>query len=68
VLVPGGRFVAIERQASAGARGLASHGWTGEQAEAFAAACRGHGFGDVRVVRRGGRRPLLAIVAAAPGR
>src|SRR5262245_2105651 len=30
VLQPGGRFVAIERATTPGARGLASHGWTHE--------------------------------------
>src|SRR6516165_10466367 len=36
VLKPGGRLVAIERLAQPGATGLASHGWTPEQASAFA--------------------------------
>jgi ubiquinone/menaquinone biosynthesis C-methylase UbiE len=62
VLVPGGRFVAIERRTTVGARGHASHGWTDEQADAFASACRGHGFDDVHVVRRRTRRSLVAIV------
>jgi ubiquinone/menaquinone biosynthesis C-methylase UbiE len=32
VLRPSGRFLAIERQVEPGATGLASHGWTAEQA------------------------------------
>ena len=49
MLRPGGRFLAGERQSEPGAQGLHSHGWTPEQAEAFADACRAHGFFDVRV-------------------
>jgi hypothetical protein len=40
----GGRLVAIERLSRPGATGLASHGWTVEQASAFADRCRAHGF------------------------
>lgn len=47
VLVPGGRFLAIERQTRAGATGLASHGWTQQQAQSFAAECRDAGFDRV---------------------
>ena len=39
-LLPGGRLVAVERRAQAGSRGHASHGWTDEQATAFADRCR----------------------------
>jgi ubiquinone/menaquinone biosynthesis C-methylase UbiE len=67
VLAPSGRFVAVERRTSSGARGHASHGWTDEQADAFAVACRAHGFDDVRVERRVRRRPLIAVLALAPG-
>lgn len=67
VLVPGGRFLAIERRTHAGATGLASHGWTDGQAEAFADACRAAGFADAAVtthqVKRG---PVLAVLATAP--
>jgi ubiquinone/menaquinone biosynthesis C-methylase UbiE len=64
VLRPGGRFVAIERRSHAGARGLASHGWTDGQAEAFARACGAHGLAAARVVRRTTQRgPKLAVVA-----
>lgn len=67
VLGPGGRFVAIERRTHAGATGLAGHGWTDEQAEAFAALCRDAGFTDVRVeTRQAGKRSLVAVVGARP--
>ena len=67
ILRPGGRFVVLERQVVAGATGLGSHGWTIEQAEAFASACREIGFGDVAVEgpRQAGRRTLLAVTAIA---
>lgn len=57
VLAPGGRFLAIESATTAGATGLASHGWTAEQVEVFAQRCRTAGFADVRTGacrRRGG--------------
>ncbi len=60
VLQPGGRFVAIERVRTAGARGHASHGWTEEQAGAFAEVCREAGLADPRVEKHGGS---LAVVA-----
>jgi ubiquinone/menaquinone biosynthesis C-methylase UbiE len=63
VLVPGGRFVALERRTRPGATGHASHGWTDDQAEAFAARCRTAGFSEVRVEpRQAGRRSLVAVV------
>jgi ubiquinone/menaquinone biosynthesis C-methylase UbiE len=64
VLRPGGRFLALERRARAGARGLASHGWTEAQAEAFAAGCRTAGFDDVRTgSHTDGRRSTLSVQA-----
>ncbi len=65
VLAPGGRFVAIEKQTQPGARGHASHGWTDEQAEAFAERCRAHGFTDVAVGQHStGRRQTVSVTAA----
>lgn len=67
-LAPGGRFAAIERRVREGATGHASHGWTSDQAAAFAQACRAAGFASVRVETRpfGRRRHLVAVVAALP--
>jgi ubiquinone/menaquinone biosynthesis C-methylase UbiE len=66
-LAAGGRFVAIERHTHAGAHGLASHGWTTEQAEAFAERCEEHGFGGVRVEHHPrSRRPAVSVVARVP--
>lgn len=55
VLVPGGRMIAIERQSPPDATGLASHGWTRQQAESFASLCRDTGFDDVSVAEGGGK-------------
>jgi ubiquinone/menaquinone biosynthesis C-methylase UbiE len=67
VLKPGGRLVAIERLTRPGARGLASHGWTPEQASAFADRCLAHGFTDASVNQHGrGRRTKMSVRAAAP--
>jgi hypothetical protein len=64
VLRPGGRFLAIERRTQPGADGLASHGWTDAQADAFADLCRGAGFADVRVEQhQAGRKPVVAVLA-----
>jgi ubiquinone/menaquinone biosynthesis C-methylase UbiE len=48
-LVPSGRLLVIERGVRPGATGLASHGWTEQQAESFAAQCRAAGFDGVRI-------------------
>jgi hypothetical protein len=67
VLDTGGRFLAVERRSRPGATGLASHGWTDEQAGAFAALCRTAGFADVRrEPHRAGRRSLVAVLATKP--
>ena len=67
VLKPGGRLVAIERLTRPGATGLASHGWTPEQASAFADRCLAHGFTGARVNRHGGgRRTKVSVRATAP--
>ena len=67
VLGPGGRLLAIERQTTRDATGLASHGWTREQAESFAALCRGTGFVDVGVRgERAGRRDVWAVIGHRP--
>lgn len=64
VLVPGGRLLAVERQSPPDATGVASHGWTAQQAEAFAALCRSTGMVDVDVADcRAGRRAVWAVSA-----
>ena len=65
VLRPGGRFVVLERLVRAGATGLASHGWTSEQAARVRRACRDVGFQEVEVEgpRQAGRRTMLAVTA-----
>jgi ubiquinone/menaquinone biosynthesis C-methylase UbiE len=67
VLRPGGRFLAVERRTQPGADGLASHGWTDQQAAAFADRCRKAGLLDVSVdARQGHRGTLLAVLAHQP--
>jgi ubiquinone/menaquinone biosynthesis C-methylase UbiE len=67
VLVPGGRFLAMERPAQPGATGFASHGWTDDQAASFADMCRDHGFAGVQVSRHSTRlRRFVAVRATAP--
>jgi ubiquinone/menaquinone biosynthesis C-methylase UbiE len=67
VLRPGGRLVAIERLTRPGAAGLASHGWTLEQARAFADHCLAHGFTDARAAQHdGGRQATVSVTATAP--
>jgi ubiquinone/menaquinone biosynthesis C-methylase UbiE len=67
VLAPGGRLLAVERQVRPGATGLASHGWTDQQAEAFAAQCRRASFDNVRVEQhKPGRRAVHVVRAVRP--
>jgi ubiquinone/menaquinone biosynthesis C-methylase UbiE len=67
VLAPGGRVLAIERQVAPDATGIASHGWTEQQTESFAAACRTAGFDHVRVEGRStGRRAVWAVNGVKP--
>ncbi|NKZ09347.1 class I SAM-dependent methyltransferase [Mycolicibacterium septicum DSM 44393] len=63
VLAPGGRLIAIERQSPPDATGLASHGWTRQQAESFATLCRDTGFDDVSVAERGGGKGSVWVVS-----
>ncbi len=64
VLAPNGRLLAVERRVRAGATGLASHGWTQQQAESFAAQCRTAGFAEVTVGKQGkGRRGVWTVRA-----
>lgn len=64
VLVPGGRLVVIERRRVEGARGLASHGWTEDQAAAFVGCCAAGGFCyPAMAEHRVGRRCALSVTA-----
>lgn len=66
VLAPGGRLVVVERRIhDTNAAGVASHGWTAEQAESFAASCRRHGFTSVDVRHHSERGNGLSVVATA---
>jgi ubiquinone/menaquinone biosynthesis C-methylase UbiE len=64
VLKPGGRLLAIERLTRPGATGLASHGWTPQQASAFADRCLAHGFTGAGVNQHGGGRRTKVSVSA----
>jgi ubiquinone/menaquinone biosynthesis C-methylase UbiE len=67
VLKPGGGLVGIERQVRAGAKGLASHGWTPQQAERFAQDCLDAGFETAEVSTHSkGRSKTLAVTANSP--
>ncbi|WP_433726038.1 class I SAM-dependent methyltransferase [Nocardia sp. CA-129566] len=64
VLLSGGRFLAIERRVLPDATGLATHGWTEQQAESFAACCRAGGFDDIRTESHGTGRGAVWVVSA----
>ena len=67
VLARGGRMLAIERHSQPGATGLASHGWTDDQAAAFADQCQRAGFTDVCVTSHdAGRKSVLVVQGARP--
>jgi len=67
VIEPGGRFLGLERRVTPGATGHASHGWTDEQAEVFADACRSAGFTEVTVeIVDTNHGPSLAVRANRP--
>ena len=67
VLARGGRMLAIERHSQPGATGLASHGWTDDQAAAFADQCQRAGLTDVRVTSHdAGRKSVLVVQGARP--
>jgi ubiquinone/menaquinone biosynthesis C-methylase UbiE len=67
VLAPGGRLLVIERSSQPGASGLASHGWTGEQAAVFAEICDKARFTNVSVATlRPARKGLHVVQATRP--
>lgn len=62
VLKPGGRLIVLERRSRRGATGNASHGWTSDQAEAFAALLLDHGFRSSDVTNHDlGRRKVVTV-------
>ncbi len=67
VLAPGGRLLAVERRSPPDATGFASHGWTAQQAESFAALCRTAGLVDLRVRCHGaGRAEVWTVSGVRP--
>ena len=64
VLAPSGRLLVMERRVKPGATGLASHGWTEQQADSFAAQCRAAGFVGLRVDQHRHGRAVVWVVQA----
>jgi len=64
VLAPAGRFLVMERRVQPEATGLASHGWTEQQAESFQTQCRATGFESVRIDRHPAGRSTVWVVQA----
>jgi ubiquinone/menaquinone biosynthesis C-methylase UbiE len=62
VLAPAGRFLVMERRVQPGATGLASHGWTEQQAESFQAQCRATGFDGLRIEQHPAGRGAVWVV------
>jgi ubiquinone/menaquinone biosynthesis C-methylase UbiE len=62
VLAPAGRFLVMERRVRPEATGLASHGWTEQQAESFAVQCRAAGFERVRIDQHPDGRGAVWVV------
>jgi ubiquinone/menaquinone biosynthesis C-methylase UbiE len=62
VLGSSGRLLVLERRVQPGAKGLASHGWTEQQAESFAAHCEAAGFDGVRLAQHSVGRGALWVV------
>ncbi|MDH3302197.1 MAG: class I SAM-dependent methyltransferase [Acidimicrobiia bacterium] len=68
VLAPGARFLAVEKRTAPGATGIASHGWTPDQAELFASMLTDRGFADVGVSNHSvGRRDVVIVSGTWPG-
>jgi ubiquinone/menaquinone biosynthesis C-methylase UbiE len=67
VLGSQGRFLAIERKTVAGAQGVASHGWTEQQAADFAARCEAAGFVSSAITyHQTDDGEAVAVIATAP--
>jgi ubiquinone/menaquinone biosynthesis C-methylase UbiE len=68
VLVPGGRFLVTERRTEPNATGHRSHGWTTDQADAFAATCAAADFTVIEVSTHTPRGvPTLVVQGTKPG-
>ncbi len=66
VLRPGGQFLALEKQSPPDADGLASHGWTADQAQGFAEMLPSYGFEAIEVENhQHGRRKVVTVRALA---
>jgi ubiquinone/menaquinone biosynthesis C-methylase UbiE len=64
VLQPGGTFIALEKRTEPGATGNASHGWTRQQADAFATMLTDRGFSAATVEDHDlGKREVVAVTA-----
>ncbi|OMC57540.1 SAM-dependent methyltransferase [Mycobacterium sp. IS-836] len=67
VLASSGRLLVMERRVQPGATGLASHGWTEQQANSFAAQCDTAGFIGARIDQHPvGKTTAWVVRAAAP--
>ena len=67
VLAPNGRLLVTERLTRPGATGLASHGWTNEQAQVFVDLCHATGFTHARAQNyHRGQHALLVVLATRP--
>jgi len=67
VLRPGGRFLSTERRVGRDAHGHASHGWTIDQADAFAQRCDALGLVDIDVATHTvSRGPTISVRAVNP--
>ena len=64
VLAPGGVFIAAERRSKPGAGGMASHGWTAQQAETFAAMLTDRGFKEATISNHDLRWREVVVVSA----
>ena len=66
VLSSDGTFIALEKRTQPGATGNASHGWTIDQANAFAAMLTDHGFESAEVSNHDlGRRRVVTVTGRA---
>lgn len=66
VLAPGGRLAFAERRSTVGATGLASHGWTPDQADRCAEMLVEAGFTNTEIRTVDAGRPHLVLTATRP--